>query len=265
MNELNLSESRVTRSDGPSDEGPGDATQAKMVCLECHRFGRPGFVNKSYSTLSVDYGSSSIRASLLKETKHGGVEEIVVKNLEHVVDGSLAGNFPSYCCPFALKPLDDEYLGHKAMGKVGNVPSKTLLAAMSGARDSILMKSPFGMVIVKRMEDPKFRQTVEQIPRKLLRGVRTRIDDVCQENNLEYDRIVLTIPPHWNWPELQDVYVSIVAEVFEFQEREDRIITTTEIEGLVHYLLWMRPELLEDWDFVLFLDFGGLSAVSPFF
>ncbi|KAK3692162.1 hypothetical protein B0T22DRAFT_475125 [Podospora appendiculata] len=209
---------------------------------------------KDAAVLGIDLGSTAVRAALVDFVTQTLQP---IQNLEVAQDSLFSkGDFPAACCPFSKNPL--ETVGEKALELPRNVSAKYLMYLLANADDSVLSKYPLSQELRERRGDPDFLATCRAILVQLLKDIRKRIDQICEKKLLAYTEIVLTIPIQWEKP-FQTVYVSVVAEAFGWEDKLDSISVALEADALAHYVINEEQRELEDWQYVLFLDFGGHS------
>ncbi|KAK3333328.1 hypothetical protein B0T19DRAFT_458502 [Cercophora scortea] len=209
---------------------------------------------KDPAVLGIDLGSTALRAALVDFATQTLQP---VQNLDVAQDSLFSkGDFPASCCPFSKNPLEN--VGEKAIELPRNVSAKYLMYLLANADDLVLEQYPLSHELRQRRGDAAFLATCRQILVQLLKNLRKRVDHVCEKKLLEYTEIVLTIPIQWEKP-FQTVYVSIVAEAFGWEGKEDSISVALEADALAHYIINEEQRELEDWQYVLFLDFGGHS------
>jgi len=218
--------------------------------------GRQLQANHPNSILGIDFGSTALRGGLLERDTHGFQP---VENTETSQTGSYGkGDFPTACCPFKENPLD--YLGKRAQSEPNNVQAKYLVYLLVGAEDNILSEYPLSAELRRMRGNKEFLAKCRAILVELLRRLKARIDEVCRKRYLTYSEVALTVPEQWAKP-FQLLYISIFKEAFGWDD-EETIHILAEADALAQYVMRTDADSLDDWNHVMFYDFGGHSMVG---
>ena len=174
------------------------------------------------------------------------------------------GDFPAACCP--LKPNPLETLGVDAFDEPDNIASKYLMYPVAGADDLLLRKYPISESIIALRHNAEFLALCRGILVELHKRLRTHIDVSCRLKNLVYEEIALCVPLNWDSSFLNE-YLNIIKEVYPeiCANGMDNVHFISESDALAHYMLQHcigEGRLDEEWDLILFLDFGGHTMVG---
>ncbi|KAK3375200.1 hypothetical protein B0H63DRAFT_526473 [Podospora didyma] len=210
------------------------------------------------AVLGVDFGSTSLRAGLIcPDDPHSRFYP--VRNPTPDPNRPFSpGDFSTACTPFTDKPL--EKLGNAATGEPGHVLAKYLMYLLANAQDHVMARYPLSKELRNKRGDQAFLTTCRAILVQLIKNLKQSVDAVCAAEHLEYTEIVFTLPVQWEKP-FQTAYLDIIEEAFDWGEKMDHVHFIAEADALAHYVITTRAEVIEDedWDRILFLDFGGHS------
>ena len=199
--------------------------------------------------LGIDFGSSEFRVLLL-DPEH---PKEPWSSDELVLDSTCS-------------PLDPQFLskfGEQVGGKPNNLSAKYLMYLLSDKSNEALKVYPLPDKILRNHGQNK--NTFRKILVNFLAQVKEEVDEYVPKvvSHTYNQNIVLTIPGHWQEDNaLKAYYVSIVTEVFGDGNQSDNIRTIPDTEALAKYVRFYRPELVNDLEKVLFLDFGAHCLVS---
>ncbi|KAK3322204.1 hypothetical protein B0H66DRAFT_194556 [Apodospora peruviana] len=212
--------------------------------------------------LAIDLGSTAIRAALV-DCETGAFQPVENREAEqlHIYN---KGDFPNACCPFDDDVLDT--LGDKALGMPRNLSAKYLMYLLADVDDNVMAQYPLSAELRQKRGDPAFLKICRTILVELLRRLKKRLDQVCETRALQYEHVVFTIPIQWEKP-FQTQYTCIIKEAFGWQDKSlmDKIHFMSEADALAHYMIQHEMHQLDDWEVVLFLDFGGHSMAYSLF
>ena len=192
--------------------------------------------------LAIDFGTSQLRALLLNPKDPGN---------------------PWYCGPIVsdriCPPLNPStsVVGAAALGAPNSLSAKYLMYLLSAQDNNALAVNPLSDTILGNGD----KDTIREVLVNVLEQFKTLID---RNLPLTYnENIVLTIPGHWQKDvALKADYISIVREVFGEGNQSDNIHSYPDTEALAKYVRFSKPELVNDREKVLFLDFGAHCMVS---
>lgn len=175
---------------------------------------------------------------------------------------SAMGDFPVACCP--LDPIDPlAKIGAQAVSEPGHISAKYLMYFLARIDPELMVDYPLPEDLMTHNEDEGFLEDCTEILSRLIKGVKERVHAIAQRKGLFFEEIILTIPAQWD-TSFEDVYRPLVENVFTYTNEEDEQIKPKihfcgEADALARYVILHEGRELEDWDVVLFLDFGGHS------
>ncbi|KXJ90708.1 hypothetical protein Micbo1qcDRAFT_164347 [Microdochium bolleyi] len=193
------------------------------------------------TVLSIDFGSTSLRAILLELASPSGNVWHKIQNPEQR-DGNYHSGEGEW--PIALGALGEPrdphehpgrtvWLGYDASehlsisGKYGII---WLAGILGDNRDQYCVVDP----LYNHRDPERLRERLHVGLRELLGALRNEVDNVCRTEDCVVERVVLSVPAQWVGTACEDIYRAIVAEVFVISE-EARIEILSEIEAVAHY------------------------------
>ncbi|KAK3401243.1 hypothetical protein B0T20DRAFT_505497 [Sordaria brevicollis] len=218
------------------------------------------------SILGIDLGSTALRAALVEcEAPHHRhpVQNSDVDSIREVGGPmSAMGDFPVACCP--LHETDPfAKIGAEALSEPGHISAKYLMYFLAKIKPEDMADYPLPQDLMTYHNDETFLEDCKEILARLLQGLKERVDAVAQRRGLFFEEIVLTIPAQWDTP-FENAYEKIVEDVFAYTNEKNEKIKPKinfcgEADALARYVIIHEVQELQDWDVVLFLDFGGHS------
>ncbi|KAK3340343.1 hypothetical protein B0H65DRAFT_577934, partial [Neurospora tetraspora] len=218
------------------------------------------------SILAIDLGSTALRAAFVECEAPYNYIPIQNRNAQANQDAgapvSGMGDFPVTCCP--LDPNDPfARIGADAASEPGHVSAKYLMYILANVDDSVLADYPLPADLMTLKEDAQLREDCRTILAVLFGRLRERVDEYTKRRDLYFDEIILTIPSQWD-ATFEAIYESIVKEAFAYESKDGEKIEKNvhfcgEADALARYIILHEEKELDDWEVVLFLDFGGHS------
>ncbi|KAJ4402425.1 hypothetical protein N0V85_005307, partial [Neurospora sp. IMI 360204] len=218
------------------------------------------------SILAIDLGSTALRAAFVEceapYTYHPIQNRDVQANKDAGATVACMGDFPVSCCP--LDPSDPfARIGADAASEPGHVSAKYLMYILANVDDAVMADYPLPADLMALKGDAQLREDCQTILAMLFGRLRERVDDYTKRKHLFFDEIILTIPSQWD-ARFEAVYESIIKEVFTYENEEGAKVKKDvhfcgEADALARYIILHEERELEDWEVVLFLDFGGHS------
>lgn len=217
------------------------------------------------SILAIDLGSTALRAAFVecKDPHHC----YPVQNVEHArnnrktgVPFTGMGDFSVACCPLADDPMAK--IGAAAESEPGHISAKYLMYILAQVDDSVMADYPLSSGILDMKNHTELLDDCRVILGKLFHGLKERVDAFARKKRLCFDDIVLTIPAQWD-STFEKIYTAIIESVFTYDEDGKKVKKEVhfcgEADALARYVIIKEEGELEDWEIVLFLDFGGHS------
>lgn len=177
---------------------------------------------------------------------------------------SYAGDFPSALYVFDddtsttadnVYPIDGENPNRLS------VSAKYVFYALTDITDALYEQYPLVHHLVRKKQDPVFKEKLRGAMITLLSVLRDRAMAVCRLKRLQVAKVGLTIPVQWTL-EFEEVYRELVSEVFGIDQ--EAIYFFTETEALARYLFKDQAEQMDpngEHNTILFFDFGGHNMV----
>ena len=140
---------------------------------------------------------------------------------------------------------------------------------MAGTDDDLLRQYPISEQLIEKRNDPGFLEVCRTLIIEIHSIVRAAIDHKCRRPGLGFDEIVITVPVNWG-DAFQKAYLAVIRKVYNdvCTESMDNVHVIAESDAAMHYMLEHcvggENRIDEDWNMLLFLDFGGHSMVSNF-
>jgi hypothetical protein len=142
-------------------------------------------------------------------------------------------------------------------------PSLYLVAGVASVDDEFMGYEPL-QALLTHLGDSNCKPRLRGLLIRFFTSMKTIIDDYAKSHRINYTTIALTIPNCWAKPPLttlQETYEAIIGEVWPDYRDENCIGVLFEVEALAHYLIRRLPEQLRPFDRVIFVDYGGHTAV----
>ncbi|KAK5654194.1 hypothetical protein OQA88_7625 [Cercophora sp. LCS_1] len=221
--------------------------------------------------LSIDVGSTAGREIFVEAGDPKA--HVPIENTEGAA-GSIfnKADMTTLCCPFKPDPLN--WIGPRARDEPEAVSLKYLLYLLVDTDDKLLERYPMSERLRNMRGNAEFKQTCRAIIVEWLKQLRRKADTKADQRAIYYNKIVFTVPFNWTKP-FQEVYLDMIEEAFPDQyaadeergvARGDNITIMAEADALAHYIIKAEWKSLQDWNTVLFIDFGGHSMASyPFY
>ncbi|KAK0746876.1 hypothetical protein B0T18DRAFT_466281 [Schizothecium vesticola] len=208
--------------------------------------------------LGIDIGSHRTRICLWFDDSEYVVENRYNHNTE---TSNYAGDFPSALYVFdddTSTTADNAYLIEGETPNRLSVSAKYVFYALTNTPpDALLEQYPLVHHLVRKKQDPVFKEKLRGAMITLLSVLRDRAMAVCRLKRLRVAKIGLTIPVQWTL-EFEEVYRELVSEVFGIDQ--EAIYFFTETEALARYLFKHQADQMDPngkHNTVLFFDFGG--------
>ncbi|CCC05865.1 unnamed protein product [Sordaria macrospora k-hell] len=215
--------------------------------------------------LAIDLGSTALRAAFVECEAPYTYHPIQNRDVDAVrqfgAPVTCRGDFPVSCCPLRENPFDK--IGADAVTDPGQISAKYLMYILAKVDDSVMADYPLPADILAMKDDDLLLSDCRTILAKLFSGLKDHVDDFTGRKRLCFDEIVLTIPSQWN-ATFENVYTSIIEDVFSYENEDGEKMKKEvhycgEADALARYVILNEENELEDWEVVLFLDFGGHS------